>query len=142
MDIRTLTPDYSVSPQIAAQDVQALRDAGFTAIICNRPDAENPPQDQAAAIEAAAREAGLAFHYNPVTNGAMTDDNLVEQDRILSAAKGPILAYCRSGTRSTVVWALVQAGRMPADDIVATAGRAGYDIAGIAPQLQERQLPD
>lgn len=140
MDIHSITPDYSVAPQIGIEDVQAVRDAGFAAIICNRPDAENPPELQSEALRAAARDAGLAFFYNPVTNGALSQENLDEQANVLDEAAGPVFAYCRSGTRSTVVWALsrAQAGD-DVDQILAAAARAGYDIGGLRPQLEAQQ---
>ncbi|SFP72863.1 TIGR01244 family sulfur transferase [Tranquillimonas alkanivorans] len=136
MEIRTITPDYSVSPQVRAEDMAALRAAGFKAVICNRPDEEVPPGEQAEAIRTAAEAEGLTFVYNPVTNGAMTADNIETQGRVLDEAGGPVFAYCRSGTRSTIVWALSQAGERPVDDIIAEAGHAGYDLAGMRPQIE------
>ena len=135
MDIRPVTPDYAVSPQIAPDDIPAIVAAGYVALIDNRPDGEIPPEIGSAAIREAAAAAGLAFHHNPVTNGAMTLDNVVAQGRVLDAAGGPVLAYCRSGTRSTIVWALSRAGRLPADEIVALAAAAGYDLARMRDQL-------
>jgi len=135
MDIRRITPRYHVSPQIDAADIAALKEAGFTTIICNRPDAEVPPSHQAQAISDAARAAGLGFEDHPLTHQTMTPDNIARQMALIEAAPGPVLAYCASGTRCTVVWALGQAGTMPADDILATAREAGYDLSGLKPAL-------
>lgn len=138
MDIRTLTPSFSVAPQIELSDIPAIVEAGFTTLICNRPDHEIPDDLGSAAMRAAAEAAGMAFHDNPVMNGAMTLENVVQQGSVAGESPGPVLAYCRSGTRSAIVWALSQSGRMSADEIVALAARAGYDIANMRHQLQDR----
>lgn len=138
MDIRTLTPRYSVSPQISAADAQAIADAGFTTVICNRPDTEVLPDQQAEAIGAAIEAAGMAFHVLPVTHQGMTADLISAQRDIVDTAPGPVLAYCNSGTRSTFVWALGQAGIMPADEIIATAASAGYNVSQLAPYLGQK----
>ncbi|MBV2361729.1 TIGR01244 family phosphatase [Thalassococcus sp. CAU 1522] len=135
MDMRQITPKYHVSPQIAAEDIPALKAAGVTTIICNRPDAEVPPSHQADAIGTAARKAGLTFEVLPLTHQTMTPENVARQAALVDAALGPVLAYCASGTRCSVVWALGQAGKMPTDEILATTARAGYDLAGLRPAL-------
>lgn len=135
MDIRHITPDYAVSPQIAAEDIPAIAAAGFSAIICNRPDAEVPPSHQAAAIAAAAKAAGLEFTVNPVTHQSLNMDMVATQMAAAQAASGPVLAYCASGTRSSIVWSLGQAGQMPTDAIIAATTQAGYDLAGMRGQL-------
>jgi len=135
MDMRQVTERYFVSPQISAEDVAAAKAAGITAIICNRPDAEVPPSHQAEAIAAAAAEAGLAFHALPLTHQTMTPENIARQQELAAGADGMVLAYCASGTRSTVVWALGQAGAQPVDDILRSAAAAGYDLAGLRPTL-------
>lgn len=136
MDIRQITSDYAVSPQIDPADVPALAEAGFVAIICNRPDHEICPDQSSATMRAAAEAVGLRFVDNPVENGAMTEAMVVNQAEAIAASDGPVFAYCRSGTRSTVVWALGQAGKTPVDDILAAAARAGYALDGLRPQLE------
>jgi uncharacterized protein (TIGR01244 family) len=128
MDIRPLTDTYAVSPQIAPEDIPAIKAAGFTRVVCNRPDAEIPPDLQAAAIRAVAEAAGLEFVLNPVISGAMTPDNVTAQGAAIDSAKGPVLAYCASGNRSSVVWALSQAGREQADALIGAAARHGYNL--------------
>ncbi|MFN3661283.1 TIGR01244 family sulfur transferase [Yoonia sp.] len=135
MDIRHITPDYAVSPQISAEDIPAIAAAGFTRVICNRPDAEVPPSHQAAAIEAAAKAAGLDFAINPVTHQTLNMDMVAAQKAASEGATGPVLAYCASGTRSSIVWSLGQAGQMPTDEIIAATAKAGYDLAGMRGQL-------
>jgi uncharacterized protein (TIGR01244 family) len=101
MDIRQISPDYSVSPQIFPGDIAALKAAGFKSIICNRPDNEDPGQPPAADIQAAAETAGLDFRHVPVVSGQMTAQDVEDHARALEELPGPVFAYCRSGTRST-----------------------------------------
>lgn len=107
MEIRQITEDYSVAPQIGAEQVAEIRAAGFRSIIGNRPDSEDGavPHD---AIEAAARAAGLEFRYIPVVSGQVTQQNVDDQAAALAALPKPVLAYCRSGARCTNLFALVQ----------------------------------
>ncbi|MBI1621165.1 TIGR01244 family sulfur transferase [Aquamicrobium zhengzhouense] len=107
MEIRQITEDYFVSPQIAIEHVAKIKEAGFKSIIANRPDTEDGavPHDE---IAAAAQEAGLEFRYIPVVSGAITHENVVEQNAALAELPKPILAYCRSGGRCTNLYALVQ----------------------------------
>lgn len=135
MDIRPLTDRYAVSPMIAVSNLEPIRDAGYTTILCNRPDTEVPPDLQATAMRQAAEALGLTFVENPVTHSGLTPDILRLQADTIAAASGPVLAYCASGTRSTIVWALGEAGRRPADEIIGLAAEAGYDLSGMAPQL-------
>ncbi len=109
---------------------------GFTTVICNRPDDENPPELHAAAMRAAAEAAGLNFVDNPVVNGGLTMDMVENQGRAIAGAEGPVFAYCRSGTRSTIVWALSQAGHLPTDQMIGAAAQAGYDLAGMRGQIE------
>jgi len=136
MDIRQVTPRYSVSPQIDPSDLAAIKAAGFAMVICNRPDEEIPPSHQAAAMADAAAEAGIAFEVLPLTHQTMTPDNVARQFDMVDAAEGPVLAYCASGTRCTVIWALNQAGKQSADEILATAAKAGYMLEQLRPRLE------
>lgn len=133
--MRQITPTYFVSPQISVQDAQAIKDAGFTRVICNRPDAEVPPSHQANTVGEAMRAVGLDFAVLPLTHQTMTPDNVARQAE-LATADGPVLAYCASGTRSTVIWALSQAGSMTSDEILGVAAQAGYDLGGLRQTLE------
>ena len=135
MDIREITPTYSVSPQIDPGDLSAIAAAGFKAIICNRPDAEVPPSHQADAMEQAAKAAGLGFTRIPVTHQGLNMDMVTAQAAAMEAAGGPVLAYCASGTRSSIVWSLSQAGKMPTDAIIAATAKAGYELGGMRGQI-------
>lgn len=126
MDIRQITPDYAVSPQIDPEDLPAIKAAGFTRIVNNRPDGEIPPSHHSAAMKAAAEALGLEFVANPVIGGAITLDNVSAQGAALQGAK--VLAYCASGNRSSIVWALSLAGQRPTDELVALPARHGYNM--------------
>ena len=136
MDIRQITPRYFVSPQINPEDFAAIKAAGFTKVICNRPDVENPPSHQADAMAAAAAAADMPFEVLELTHQTMTPDNVVKQFEMVDAAEGPVLAYCASGTRCTVIWALSQAGKASADEILGTAAQAGYMLEQLRPHLE------
>ena len=138
MDARKITDTYSVAPQIAVEDIPAIAQAGFTHIICNRPDPEVPPSHQAEAIRLAAETAGLTFVINPVSNAGMTPDNVARQQDVLATEGARILAYCRSGTRSTFVWGLAHAGRLAPDTILQAAAEAGYDLSPLLPYLESQ----
>ena len=135
MDLRPLSETVSVAPMIGPADMAALAEGGISAVICNRPDAEVGPDLRAAAMERAAEAAGLAFTYNPVAMPALTLDAVDEQRDAIEAAGGAVVAYCASGTRSAVLWALAMAGRMPAAEILDAMAAAGFPMPGLAPQL-------
>ncbi|MCD1625769.1 MAG: TIGR01244 family sulfur transferase [Paracoccaceae bacterium] len=135
MDIRQITPRYSVSPQISPEDIAAIKAAGFSAVICNRPDEEVASSISAEVLAKAAQAEGLAFHILPLTHQTMTPENVKRQRDLIAGAEGPVLAYCASGTRSSVVWSLGQAGHQPVADILQATAAAGYDLAGLRPEL-------
>lgn len=137
MDIRTLTPDYSVSPQISVEDLPAIAQAGFTTVICNRPDSEVGHDQASAAIATAAEAAGITYKVLPLVQDTLTPQNAERQREMIEAADGPVLAYCRTGTRCTVIWALGQAGRMPTDEIISRAAKAGYQLDNLRPALEQ-----
>lgn len=135
MDIRQISTTYAVSPQIDLSDLPQIAAAGFKAIICNRPDAENPPSHHAEAMKAAATALGLGFTYIPVTHQGLNMEMVNDQAAAMAETDGPVLAYCASGTRSSIVWSLSQAGTMPTDDIIAATAAAGYELGGMRGQI-------
>lgn len=137
MEPRQITPRYFVSPQISVDDLVAAANSGFTTVICNRPNAEVPASHQSDVIRDAAIAAGLDFQVLELTHQTMTPDNIARQRDMIAASAGPVLAYCASGTRCSVIWALGQADTMPADDILATTNNAGYDLSELRPRLVE-----
>lgn len=136
MDIRPLTDEIAVSPQIDAAHVKEIAGAGFRSILCNRPDGEEFGQPTFAEIETAAMAEGLTIMSVPVISGMMTQDVVDRFDEALKDLPKPILAYCRSGTRCTMLWAVVEHGRRDDDEIVTRASKAGYDVTPIIRQMQ------
>ena len=142
MQIRQITDSYFVSPQISAQDIPYLVQEGFTCILCNRPDAEIPPSHHADVIGHAAKAAGLQFIVNPLTHDSMTQEKLTLQREMLESCDGKVLAYCASGTRSTVAWMLGHTDCNSCDELIAAAARGGYDLEGLRPTLKELGATD
>lgn len=137
MEIRALTPGYAVSPQIAPGDLPAIKAAGYVTVIDNRPDAEIPGHLHTPAMRAAAEALGLHFIANPVIGGAITQENVDCQRAALRGSIGPVFAYCASGNRSSVVWALAQAGERPTDELIGIPARFGYDLEWLRPMLDQ-----
>lgn len=138
MEIKRINDQVSVAGQITAADVPALKGAGFTTIINNRPDAESPEQPSGGEIAAAAAAAGLAYHHIPLGREGVSPDMVEKTRAVLESSDGAVLAYCRSGTRSTTLWALSQAGTRPAAEIISAAASAGYDISHLSGHLGEQ----
>jgi uncharacterized protein (TIGR01244 family) len=129
---RTLDPSISVFGQIEVEDVAVAKEQGFTAIINNRPENEQPGQPAGAAIEAAAHAAGLDYVAIPVDHSGFSEWQVTAMANALQKADGPVLAFCRSGTRSTFLWALAR--NKLGDDgaaLIAKAAGAGYDLSAI-----------
>jgi uncharacterized protein (TIGR01244 family) len=135
MDIRQITPAYAVSPQIDPEDFATLARAGFTTIINNRPCSEIPPSQQVDAMQRAADAAGLKLVVLPATHATLTPDLAAQQKQVCEQSDGPVLAYCASGTRCTIIWAMMQAGNMDASVIIQTAADHGYDLRAMRGQL-------
>ena len=135
MDIRTLEERLHVSPQIRLEDLPSLAARGYGAVISNRPDGEEPDQPTADQVRQAAEAAGLAFVHIPV-RGAFPAEEVARFSEALETLPRPVFGFCRSGTRTTFMWALSQAGQRPADEIIARAAAAGYDVSPLASQLQ------
>jgi uncharacterized protein (TIGR01244 family) len=131
-DFRRVTDDFTTAPQISLADVAEAARQGFRTVINNRPDGEDPSQPPSAEVEAAAKAAGLAYHHIPVTGGP-TPDQVDQTRQLLSTAEGPILAFCRSGTRSIVTWSLAQAtsGERTPSELIGLGRNAGYDLSGV-----------
>ena len=138
-----LTDRISVAPQIASQDCAAARAQGFVAIVNNRPDGEAPGQPGAAEMRAAATAAGLRYADIPVDPSGLTMAQVQAMAAELDAADGPMLAFCRSGTRSTNLWALAEASRGgDVDAIIAAAAAGGYDVSAQRPLLDRLAAKD
>ena len=136
MDIRPLDKIAAAAPQIRAGDMAAIKAAGFTGIVNNRPDGEEPGQPAGEEIAAAAKAAGLAYAHVPLGREPLTRDLAARMRSALDGTGARTLMFCRSGTRSTNLWALAEAlGGRDADGLIAAAAGAGYDIAPLRPAL-------
>lgn len=135
MDLKRINDHVSVSGQIRPEDVVALKAAGFVAIVNNRPDGESPDQPDGAEIAAAAAAAGLAYHAIPLGRDGVSPELVAQTKAVLEGSNGPVFCYCRSGTRSTTLWALSQAGQVDPAEIIAQAAEAGYDMSHLAGHL-------
>ncbi len=131
-DFRRVTDDFSTAPQISLADVDEAARLGFRTLISNRPDGEEPSQPTSAEFAEAARAAGLAFHHIPV-RGSPTPEQVQETQAVLRDAETPVLAFCRSGTRSIVAWSLSEAtsGARDRGELVSLGRSAGYDLSGV-----------
>ena len=133
---RKIDDSILVSPQIGVADLAEAAQLGVTAVINNRPDEEEPGQPAGAAIADAAAAAGLGYAAIPVTHAGFSHAQVDAMVAALEQASGPVLAYCKSGTRSTYLWALARAkmGDHPAV-LIEKAEGAGYDLRPIRPML-------
>ena len=133
---RKVTEQVWVSPQILPADVTVAAAQGIVLIINNRPEDEAPDQPAGASIAAAAAAAGIGYLEIPVSHAGFSQPQVAAMGHALASAGGPVLAFCRSGTRSTLLWALSEAagGANPAELASAAAG-AGYDLSPIAAML-------
>ncbi len=131
-----LSDQVWASPQIGVAEVSEAAAQGIRLIINNRPEGESDDQTPGTAIAAAAHAAGIAYVAIPVTHAGFSEPQVAAMATALSETNAPVLAYCRSGTRSTLLWALAEASRgANPDDLARQAARAGYDVSGIAPLL-------
>ena len=138
MEIKPIAPSFAASPQIKPADVARAVQAGYKTIVCNRPDGEADDQPRAAEIAEACRAAGVEFRYLPIKPGRITDEMLESFEEMLSGCKAPILGYCRTGTRSSTLWALARSKMLSPEAILAATGQAGYDLGGLRPMMEER----
>ena len=133
---RKLTDNIYASPQITLEDVAEAAAMGVKLIINNRPEGESDDQVPGADIEAAARAAGIDYVAIPVTHAGFSEPQVVAMAKALDGAQGPVLAYCRSGTRSTLLWALSEASQGGDPDALTNmAAKAGYDVSPVRPLM-------
>jgi sulfide:quinone oxidoreductase len=135
---RKLTDDVSVGPQITPDQVRELKELGFRSILSNRPDGEEFGQPDFARIEAAAQDQGLEIRHVPAVSGALSEDVAQAFARAVEEMPKPVYAHCRSGTRSTMLWAIGEAGKRSADEIIRIAGEAGTDLSGARGYLEAK----
>lgn len=136
MTAKPITPILSVSEQVLPEDIATLAAAGFRSIICNRPDGEGADQPSFAEIDTAAKAAGLQAAYLPIVSGKVADADALAFGMAMDSLPKPILAYCRTGTRSATLWSLSEGGRgRTLPEIIAATKAAGYDMAGVVRRI-------
>lgn len=131
MEIKKVTPNFSVSAQIYADDMQLIKSHGIQAIICNRPDGEGFDQPKFADIERAAESAGIAIRYIPVAIGSISGLDVDAFRHALEELPSPVLGYCRSGTRAMTLWSMSEASKRSVSEILETSSAAGYDMTSV-----------
>jgi uncharacterized protein (TIGR01244 family) len=131
-DIRPVTDAFSVAPQLAPEDAAVAAELGYRTLINNRPDGEAPGQPTGAAMRRAADAAGMTYVEIPVRGGP-SPDQVRAMAQAIASHPGPVLAFCRSGTRSIITWALGQDGARPRAELIALGAQAGYDLEPILP---------
>ena len=135
MIIRQLTTELSVADQLTVDDLEAVKEAGFNAVICNRPDEEGEPHADADSMARTANALGLEFRYLPVNGANITDTDVAQHAALLSEVPGPVLTYCRSGARCAKLWALSEAGKQDVNTLIETVDKAGLTVVDIAHRL-------
>ncbi|MBU25059.1 MAG: TIGR01244 family phosphatase [Gammaproteobacteria bacterium] len=135
MIIRKLTVNLAVADQLTLDDLDAVKDAGYKAVVCNRPDEEGEPHAEAEAMAKKANALGLEFRYLPVNSGNITETDVEQHAAVLAEMPAPALTYCRSGTRCAMLWALTETGKQDVTTLVETVDKAGLSIVGIAHRL-------
>lgn len=135
MELKRINDSVSVAGQISPSDIPAIKAAGFTTIVNNRPDGEAPDQPTHDQMQVAAEAEGLAYHFIPMGREGVSPEMVANTQAALTSSAGPTLLFCRTGTRSTTLWSLSQAGKMSAAEIIAAAANAGYDMSHLAGHL-------
>lgn len=138
MKLKQVNEEFAVSEQVTPADIEELAEQGFRAVVCNRPDAEGPEQPTFAEIQAAAEAHGLEIRNVPVISGQLTPADIAAFSSALDEMPRPMLAYCRTGSRSIQLWALASGVQgMSGDDILAAGKKAGYDLSPVVNWLRE-----
>ena len=135
MKLAAIDKQISVSAQIKPEDLPDIAQQGYRSVICNRPDGEAADQPTFEEIEAAAKKLDLEIRYQPITAGKVRDEDADAFGTLLNALPKPVLAYCRTGTRSATLWSLSQAETLPLAGILSKTKSAGYDMAGVVRRI-------
>jgi sulfide:quinone oxidoreductase len=139
MQTRNLAEKFSVSSQLTLSDLTAAADQGIRSIINNRPDGESSDQPTSAEIEAAAAALGLGYRHIPVVAGQIHDEDIANFSVALAELEAPVLAFCRTGTRSASLWALSAPAEVVSSDLLSSARAVGYDLTALKPRLDTRR---
>ena len=135
MDIREVDAGFAVAPQIQPDDLPALADQGFVGVVCNRPDGKEDGQPSIVEMREAAQASGLAFHHLPVSGGELPDAAIAAFRAVRKGTQGPILAYCRTGTRSITLDTLANPDDLDPSERLTRAAAAGYDLTNLSDKL-------
>jgi len=131
MMLNKIIDDFVVSDQISEEDVEKLKNAGFKTIFCNRPDNEEQNQITVKSIQDKVIKSGLNFVHQPVIGGQISQNDIDQFSDYYDEAEKPIFAYCRTGTRSSMLWALSESGKRPIDEILKLTSSAGYNLTNL-----------
>jgi sulfide:quinone oxidoreductase len=135
MKFAKINNELTVSDQITIEDLKEIQAQGYKTIFCNRPDQESEGQLTFLTIEKEAQNLGIKAIHQPVIGGQISDDDIAQFGTSFELAQKPIFAYCRTGTRCSMLWALSYAKTLPIDEILSKAQIAGYDLSPIKDRL-------
>lgn len=139
MNVRPITPEFTVSPQVRPEELHEARRLGFRSIVVARPDDEEAGQPSIAEMRDAAAQAGLGFAAVPVRPGQITDEDIQRFAAAIKTIEGPILGYCRTGARAATLWALNAAAALEPDAVLSSAAAAGHDLGTLRDRLAQRR---
>jgi sulfide:quinone oxidoreductase len=142
MTIRKLNEKVAVSPQLTVKDIEKAAAEGYKTVINNRPDKEGLMQPASDDLKAAAEKLGMNYYHIPVTPGQFTDEQVEEFGKAVEDCNGPVLAFCKSGTRAACLWALSEAAKEDPESILSACSNAGYDLSGMAPRIRACSGPE
>lgn len=137
LKITVVSDRFAVAPQPLPGDMSALADAGYSTVICNRPDGEESDQPEVAAMREATEGAGMTFYHIPVSGGEFPSPAIEAFAEARRQAEGKVLAYCRTGTRSITLDALANVEGLAGDARIERAQAAGYDLSALRSKLGE-----
>lgn len=135
MDIRKISDQFFVAPQISETDLAEIKERGIKSIICNRPDGEGADQPAFEELTQTAAQLGLDMRHIPVSGGMVHDADVANFSAEFAALPKPVLAFCRTGTRSATLWSLALAKDIPLADILSATKAAGYDMKGVVRRI-------
>lgn len=135
MIIRQLNAELALADQLEVHDLDAIKEAGFASVVCNRPDEEGEPHATSDSMAKRAAELDLEFRYLPVNGANITETDVDAHAALLAELPTPILTYCRSGTRCAKLWALSERGKQDVNTLVETVDKTGLSVVDIAHRL-------
>ena len=134
----TLTPQLTVAPQIEPSDIEQIAGLGFKSVINNRPDGEESGQPLNQAIAQHAEQLGLAYVHLPVVGGQISEAQIDQFGELLQTLPQPILAFCRTGTRSSMLWSLASQDNAMFSERLQMATKQGFKLDGLGERFTQR----